>query len=230
MPPKKANNQEAKAPEAPSLDQAAQRREIIKMTEQHYAGLETEAARKVLLMNVSKSVIMDMELDAKNNILQTEYTKHGKPALLMMCVQDFRFLTDSESRGFTLIDAENLPNAEHSEMVRTLGPICVLDYVMVVCVNWLLPKMGISPTPFSAVTVVTSSQKIQTALAQMTVVVRCTTCNRSKALDDEKFLACSGCHDLLYCSKACQKQDWIGKHKKECPSRLAFKFTPSGAA
>ncbi|KAH6901603.1 hypothetical protein BKA70DRAFT_1229761 [Coprinopsis sp. MPI-PUGE-AT-0042] len=34
----------------------------------------------------------------------------------------------------------------------------------------------------------------------------------------EKPQCCSGCHLVVYCSEACQREDWNGRHKSECRS------------
>jgi hypothetical protein len=51
-----------------------------------------------------------------------------------------------------------------------------------------------------------------------TGVPKCASCNELEPID-EKFLRCSNCLAVLYCSKGCQKEDWKN-HKKECKKRV----------
>lgn len=47
---------------------------------------------------------------------------------------------------------------------------------------------------------------------------RCAACNKPELFDgdgDEEFLACSGCHGTVYCSRECQKAHWKD-HKTFC--------------
>ncbi|KAI0323316.1 hypothetical protein GY45DRAFT_1332621 [Cubamyces sp. BRFM 1775] len=44
----------------------------------------------------------------------------------------------------------------------------------------------------------------------------CRNCNKPPSMiKGEKFLMCTGCKIALYCSKACQQEDW-GRHKPQC--------------
>lgn len=40
----------------------------------------------------------------------------------------------------------------------------------------------------------------------------------AKPRQSQKFLKCSGCFEVRYCSKECQKDDWCA-HKKICKTR-----------
>jgi len=41
-------------------------------------------------------------------------------------------------------------------------------------------------------------------------------CRCNKPLDRMDVKECNGCHRLIYCSRACQKEDWLNGHKLSC--------------
>lgn len=42
-------------------------------------------------------------------------------------------------------------------------------------------------------------------------------CRCNKSLSKTKVMQCNGCHRMSYCSRACQKEDWLnGGHKLAC--------------
>jgi hypothetical protein len=53
-----------------------------------------------------------------------------------------------------------------------------------------------------------------------TGVPKCASCDELEPID-EKFLKCSNCLAVLYCSKDCQKEHWKS-HKKECKKRVKY--------
>lgn len=41
-------------------------------------------------------------------------------------------------------------------------------------------------------------------------------CRCDKSLSRTEAMECNGCHRMTYCSKACQKEDWLNGHKLAC--------------
>jgi len=41
-------------------------------------------------------------------------------------------------------------------------------------------------------------------------------CRCNKALDRKNIKECNGCHRMTYCSRVCQKEDWLNGHKLSC--------------
>jgi len=41
-------------------------------------------------------------------------------------------------------------------------------------------------------------------------------CRCNKSLSKTEVMECNGCHSMVYCSRACQKDDWMNGHKLTC--------------
>jgi hypothetical protein len=52
--------------------------------------------------------------------------------------------------------------------------------------------------------------------AQTAIMLRCCIICRAQASPDLELQYCSVCQSTLYCSEACQRQDWRKRHKKIC--------------
>jgi len=47
-------------------------------------------------------------------------------------------------------------------------------------------------------------------------------CRCNKSLSKTEVLQCNGCSGMVYCSKSCQKEDWLNGHSLTCNKKLAI--------
>lgn len=178
------------------------RREQIKFMEKRYEELKHEKARRMMLEQLSQTVVRGCDHDGTcpmfystfMEAIQSEKNKDQK-GFLIVYATDMTIVLDGP-KGITFIPASNILEDSKGEgkALDTMATLCATDPTSIwIVLNWRLPWHGRVPDdPTTVLVCLTTSKKtaLRNDIPADMIVRACSKCHRTQMVDGD-------IHDLL---------------------------------